>query len=155
MVEWDDITRRLLIELERNSRISYVELAKLVGLSPPSVSERLKKLENAGIIESHRTMLSLPSMGLPVLAFVDLELSPEKGDEARALAEELPEVVECYQVTGNKDFIMKVAAASIKHLGTVLERLSQLGRTYTSIVLDTPVTHKPVSRLIEVVERVN
>ncbi|WNG37343.1 Lrp/AsnC family transcriptional regulator [Archangium violaceum] len=138
---------RLLRELEHDGRASLAELGRRVGLSAPAVSERMRRLEEAGVITGYRVQIHLPSVGLPVLAFIRLTTTPSRRvEEVLEVLDAMPEVHECHRVTGNECFVLKVALPDMAHLETVIDRLRPYGQTVTSVVLSTPVPYRMVSR---------
>jgi Lrp/AsnC family leucine-responsive transcriptional regulator len=141
----DRIGWQLLSILQEEARISYAELGRRVGLSLPAVAERVRRMEEAGIIKGYRTEVALQKINLPVMAFIRISVSGKQYSDIIALARDLPEVVECHHLTGADSFIMKVVATSIPHLESLIGRLSSYGQTATSIVLSSPVTTRQFS----------
>lgn len=113
----DDIDRRILAALQENARISNVELAEIVGISPSPCWRRVRDLEQRGVIARYVTLLDPGSIGLPVSVFVQvsLERQVEAALEAfeRAVAD-WPEVMECYLMTGDADYLLRVVAADLE-----------------------------------------
>jgi len=141
----DDVNWRILGELQQNARVSYSELGRRVGLTAPAVAERIRRMEDTGIIEGYRTELNLERIGLPILALIRVATSEGACAQFGAVARDIPEVLECRRVTGGDSYVMKVAVTSVQHLETLLDRLTQYGQTVTSIVLSSPVTHRVVA----------
>ncbi|WP_017306793.1 Lrp/AsnC family transcriptional regulator [Spirulina subsalsa] len=140
---------QLLEALQKDARLSFSELGRRVGLSPPAVTERVRKLEESGIVAGYGADLNPGAVGLPILAFIQLTTSPEHYPQVTALMQELPEILECHHVTGNTSFVVRAIASSLAHLEQIIGKLSQYGQTSTSVVLSSPVTKKPIaSRLI-------
>lgn len=138
---------KLLRELQHDGRASLAELGRRVGLSAPAVSERMRRLEDAGVITGYRAQVNLGRLGLPVVALVRLTTSPSRRvEEVLEVLDAMPEVHECHRVTGNECFILKVALADMAHLEGVIDRLRPCGQTITSIVLSTPVPFRMVGR---------
>ncbi|MFB9887764.1 Lrp/AsnC family transcriptional regulator [Balneatrix alpica] len=135
----DAINRKILLALQENARISYAELAKRVHLSAPAVAERLRKLEEAGIIQGYGPRLNLDKLGFPILAWVQCKVFRAKEREFKALALATAEVVECHNVTGEQAFLIKLATRSMAELDAVLERFCDLSDTNTMMILSTPV----------------
>ena len=139
----DEINRRLLEELQREPRISAAELGRRINLSPPAVSERLARLERAGVIAGYRVELDPAALGYPVAAFV--RVRPAAGQLPRIAAlvrDEMPEVTACHRITGDDCFLLEVHVPSIDDLNGVLDRLLVHGQTTTSIVQSTPVPRR-------------
>lgn len=141
----DSVGWQILRELQADARLSYAELGRRVGLSSPAVMERVKKLEDAGIIRGYSVDLDLAQLGLPIMAYVRLANVGLHDKHILDLVQEMPEVVECHHVTGNDSFVIKVTAASIAHLERILMKFVSYNQTTTSIVLSSPI----IGRIIE------
>jgi len=130
----------LLKILQRNPRIALSEVARQVGMSSPAVKERIARLEEAGVIRGYRLDLEPTALGYPVTAFVRVRPTPGQLPRIAELAKQMPEVTECYRVTGEDCFIIKIHVGSIADdLDKVLDRFLVYGQTTTSIVQSTPV----------------
>ncbi|MEO7215454.1 Lrp/AsnC family transcriptional regulator [Mucilaginibacter sp.] len=125
---------KILHELETDARLPVSEISKRVGLSGPAVSERIKKMEDEGIITGYTTELDPDKVGLAVNAFITLKSSLTHAGVIKKI-EEIPDILECYSITGNHCIIMKVATYSTKRLETIIGQLQQFGETNTSIIL--------------------
>lgn len=148
----DETGWQLLQELQQNARLSYSELGQRVGLSAPAVADRMRKLEEVGIIAGYHTEVNLARIGLPVSAIIRLgSIAGQSCQRTAANVSEIPEVLECYRVTGSDSVVIKVAAASVDHLEKVIDQLSLYGLPATSIVLSKPSKRHVVTR--EMVER--
>ena len=143
---FDEIDKNILKQLQTDARISYAELGRRVGLTTPAVIERVRKLEDAGIITGYRAEIDPSKVGLPITAFVRMSISGVDYSHIIEVAQESKEVLECHRGTGGDSFIMKVAVASVEHLQEVIDRLTPYGITTTTIVLSSPVR----KRFIEV-----
>ena len=141
----DAIDWKILKEMQRDARISYAELGRRVGLTTPAVIERVRKLEDAGIITGYRAEIDAAKVGLPITAFIRMSITGVDYSRIIEVAENAPEVLECHRGTGGDSFIMKVAVSSVEHLQNLIDRLTPYGITTTSIVLSSPVK----SRVIE------
>src|SRR5262245_52360995 len=145
----DETGWRLLQELRRNARLSYAELGRRVGLSLPSVTERVRKMEEAGIITGYQAQVDLARLGMPVLAIVHLRsIGGQSCQQAVARVTEIPETLECYRVTGDDSIIVKVAATSLDHLARVIDQLSLSGVPTTSIVRSKPLKRQMIAQEI-------
>ena len=140
----DEVNRRLLRELHANPRISMSALARRVAMSSPAVTERVQRLERAGVITGYRIDVDPAALGLPVAAFV--RVRPTAGQLAKIaeLAASLDQVSECHRITGEDCFLLKVHAPSIADLETVLDQFLLYGQTVSSIVVSTPVPSRPL-----------
>ncbi len=141
----DSIDWKILKELQTDARVSYAELGRRVGLTTPAVIERVRKLEDAGIITGYRAEIDAAKVGLPITAFIRMSITGVDYSRIIEVAENAPEVLECHRGTGGDSFIMKVAVSSVEHLQNLIDRLTPYGITTTSIVLSSPVK----SRVIE------
>jgi Lrp/AsnC family leucine-responsive transcriptional regulator len=136
----DDKDRRILACIERDARSSYSEIAKKVGMSQSAVHDRVKKLEEAGVIKGYRAEIDLEKIGLPITAIVSLALSPASPENIPALIAEFELVESCYSIAGDNSYALVVRAPSTKDLESLVDALrSKLHvTTRTTIVLSTP-----------------
>ncbi len=140
----DAVNRRLLAELSAEPRLSMAALARKVGMSAPAVTERVQRLERDGIITGYRMIIDPAAIGLPVTSYVRIRPGPGQLPKLAALAADLPEVTECYRITGEDCFLIKLHAASMERLEETLDRLGMHGQTTTSIVVSTTVPSRPL-----------
>jgi len=146
---------QLLQALQENARLSYSELGQRVGLSSPAVAERIRRMEDAGIISGYHAEISLAKVGYPVTAIIRLTTAPgERCSRYTGFVENIPEVLTCYRVTGSDALIMKVVASSIEHLEELIDQLSAHGQLTTSIVLSTPVKRRIITQAAEMIAEV-
>jgi Lrp/AsnC family leucine-responsive transcriptional regulator len=138
----DEIGRNLLSALQEDARLSYAELGRRVGLSPAATAERLRRLEESGIITGYRVEIDREALGLPVLAIVRMSCDGAKYRPFLKAVETMERVIECHHVAGGDAFILKVVAASVEELGRVVERLLDFGVPTTSIVFSSPVARR-------------
>jgi Lrp/AsnC family leucine-responsive transcriptional regulator len=108
-------------------------------MSAPAVSERVQRLERAGVITGYRTDINPAALGLPVTAFVRIRPTAGQLSKIAALAEETPEISECHRISGEDCFLVKIHAAAIEDLEQTLDRFLNYGQTITSFVVSTPV----------------
>lgn len=135
---------KLLRELQNDARLTYSELARRVALSPPAATERLRRLEESGVIVGYRAVLNLDRVGFPLLAFVRLRYPSGNHTPLHKVLQETTEILECHHVTGEDCFILKVAASSMSHLELITGRLASLGAITTSVVYSTPLETRPI-----------
>ncbi|HNP73509.1 MAG TPA: Lrp/AsnC family transcriptional regulator [Kouleothrix sp.] len=135
----DSINRKLLRLLQANARSSFSELGRAVGLSAPAVAERVRRLEEAGVITGYHAAVNPAKVGLELLAFMRLSEVGERGERVADLVRELPEVIECHRVTGSDSYILKIAAASVAHLEALIDRFNPYGQITTALVLSSAV----------------
>lgn len=139
----DELGRDLLAALQADARLSFSALGRVVGLSPPAVAERVRRMEEAGLIAGYTVALDRGRLGLPITAFLRLTCPGGKYQAVRRLATDLPEVLECHHVTGEDCFLLKLAVASMADLERIIDRFRAHGRTVSSVVLSTAVEGKP------------
>jgi len=143
-MDLDSKDKHLLEELQENSRITNAELAKRIGLSPSSTLERVKKLEVSGFIDKYITLLNPRKAGYSCFTFVEVKLARHGEtpveDFISSIAH-IPEVLECHHITGEADFLLKVATKDIpSYEELILHQLSALANVQsmkTSVVLST------------------
>jgi Lrp/AsnC family leucine-responsive transcriptional regulator len=135
----DTVNRRLLRELDADPRITMSALARRIGMSAPAVSERIQRLEQAGVITGYRVEISPAALGLPVTAFVRIRPAAGQLPKIADLARETPEISECHRISGEDCFLIKIHAARIEDLEKTLDKFLLYGQTITSIVVSTPV----------------
>lgn len=138
----DAIDARLLALLQRDGRVTQLELARTVGLSQPAVAERIRKLEQAGIVTGYAARVDPAKLGKDVTAFIGVTIEHPKYFEEfarRMLA--LPEVLECHRVAGQDSYILKVRSENTKTLDRLLvetlRTIAGVTRTHTTIVLSS------------------
>jgi Lrp/AsnC family transcriptional regulator, leucine-responsive regulatory protein len=135
----DPTNLRLLRELHADPRITMSALARQVGMSSPAVTERVQRLQRSGVITGFRMDVDPAAIGLPVTAFARIRPAAGQLPKVAELAGELVEVSECYRITGEDCFLVKVHAPTIGDLEQVLDRFLLYGQTVTSIVVSNPV----------------
>jgi Lrp/AsnC family leucine-responsive transcriptional regulator len=140
----DPVNLRLLSELQENPRLSMSELGRRVGMSAPAVTERVQRLETAGVIVGYRMDVDPAALGMPVAALVRIRPGPGQLPKIAQVARETAQVVECHRITGEDCFLLKVHAPSIGELEEILDRFLLFGQTTTSIVVATPVPPRPL-----------
>jgi Lrp/AsnC family transcriptional regulator, leucine-responsive regulatory protein len=134
----DDIDLRLIAELQSDARARVAELGRRVGLSPPAVAERLRRLEDSGAV-TFRAEVNPRALGYTLSAIV--RVSPMSGHVHAIpdIARQTPEITECYRITGEDCYFMRLYLRSIDDLEPILDRFVAHGRTTTSIVHSAPV----------------
>lgn len=140
----DQLSWQLLRELQRDARLSYNELGRRVGLSAPAVAERVRKLEDAGVIGGYGAHIELAKVGLPLTAFVHLRCSLGRCLLKTARVDDFPEVREVHKLSGRHCTLLKLAAASMGHLEAVIDRLGRHGELETAVVLSSPLPRRDV-----------
>ncbi|HEX6339384.1 MAG TPA: Lrp/AsnC family transcriptional regulator [Jiangellaceae bacterium] len=135
---------RLLEALQQNGRASFTELARMVAMSPSAVTERVRRLEEAGVIAGYAAVVDTERVGLPILAFIRLRYPTSNYKPFHDLIGVTPEIIEAHHVTGEDCFMLKVAARSMRHLESVAGRVAGLGSVTTTIVYSSPLPRRPI-----------
>lgn len=138
----DDIDRRILMLLHSNARLPAKALAEHVGLSAPGATERLRRLEERGVIRAYTIEPDLRALGYTLQAIVHVRPLPGKVAFVQSLLEAIPELSECDKVTGDDCFIARLHLRSIEHLDFILEGISEHAGTSTRIVKSQPVPRR-------------
>ncbi len=141
--ELDPVNMRVLEELQGDPRLSMSELGRRVGMSSPAVTERVRRLEEAGVIQGYRLELNPVALGLPITAYIRIRPNPGQLPRIAELAQQIPEVVECHRVTGEDCFILKVHIPAIDQLDRLLDCFLLYGSTTTSLIQSSPVPLRP------------
>lgn len=136
----------ILEALQTRGRATFAELARVVSMSPSAVTERVRRLEEAGVIEGYSAVVDQERIGLPILAFVRLRYPNGNYKPFHDLLDATPEILEAHHVTGDDCFVLKVAARSMSHLEQVSGKIGALGSVTTSVVYSSPLRRRPVSR---------
>ncbi len=134
---------RILGALAEDARISVAELARSVGLSAPSVAERIKRLEEAGVIGGYSAQIDPKALGLPIAAWLRIRPIPGQLPRVADLLRRLPEIVECDRVTGEDCFIARAHLASVDDLEQLIDKIIPFATTNTSIIQSSPVRRRP------------
>lgn len=124
----------ILSEVQRDGRIALTELGRRVTLSASATTERLKRLEAAGVITGYRAEVNLEKAGFPVLAVVRLKYPGSRHQPLHRLLEERSKILECLSTIGDDCYTLKVAAGSMAHLEKLIDELAQFGSTTTNVV---------------------
>jgi len=135
----DEVNLRILSELAEDPRLTMRELGRRVGLSSPAVTERVKRLEEAGVIRDYVLDINPSALGLPIAAYIRVRPNSGQLPKVAELARNIREVVECHRVTGEDCFILKVYLPSLDQLDRVLDRFLVHGTTTTSLIQSSPV----------------
>ncbi|MCA1438797.1 Lrp/AsnC family transcriptional regulator [Ensifer sp. IC4062] len=138
----DDVDCHILEILAANARVSLKELAQEAGLSSPSAADRLRKLEERGVINGFTVSVNPARLGYPLQAVVRVRPMPGMLHIVEKLIQETPEIVECDKITGDDCFIAKMLVRDIEELDTILDRIAEKAQTNTSIVKSTPVKRR-------------
>jgi Lrp/AsnC family leucine-responsive transcriptional regulator len=137
---------RILEALQSQGRASFAELARAVSMSPSAVTERVRRLEEAGVIAGYTAVVDQERLGLPILAFARLRYPHGNYKPFHDLIEATPEVLEAHHVTGDDCFVLKVAARSMRHLEEITGKIAGLGSVTTSVVYSSPLPRRAIGR---------
>jgi Lrp/AsnC family leucine-responsive transcriptional regulator len=138
----DTYGRKLLDELQTSARLSLAELGRRVGLSPTAAAERLKQMEEVGIVHGYTVEIDREALGLEVMAFIRMSCGGQNYHRLLEYVQTLEEVRECHHLTGDDDFLLKVTTTSMADLEALIEALLPYGNPVTSLVLSSPVERR-------------
>ncbi|MEZ4905101.1 MAG: Lrp/AsnC family transcriptional regulator [Spirosomataceae bacterium] len=140
----DQIDRKVLDILQANAKITNAQLSKEIGLSTAPTLERVKKLEQYGLIQSYHAQLDREKVGLGVTTFIQVSLVGHKKDVTDSFARkvnDIPEIIECHHTTGSGDFLLKVISKDIasyqKLLLEGINEIEEVANTQTMVILST------------------
>ena len=144
----DAVDIRILDALVKDARISVADLARAVGLSPPSVAERIRRLEEAGVIEGYTLAINPKALGLPIAAWLRIRPIPGQLQKVAELLRALPQVVECDRITGEDCFIARAYVRSVEELELLIDQVIPYAMTNTSIIQSSPIKRRlpPIAR---------
>ncbi|MGB0451202.1 MAG: Lrp/AsnC family transcriptional regulator [Flavobacteriaceae bacterium] len=140
----DQLNRGILECLQKNARFSHAEIGRIVGISSPAVNERIKKMEDAGVIRGYRTEVSSFECGYQLRAIITVRAFMGKLKPFLDQVKGFDEVVNCYRITGNENIVMEVVLVDQKHLERFIDKLIVYGETKTQIILSKVVDHQPI-----------
>jgi Lrp/AsnC family leucine-responsive transcriptional regulator len=135
----DQVDIRLLEELQRDPRLTKTELGRRIGMSSPGVTERVRRMEESGVILGYRMDIHPSALGLSIAAYIRIRPNPGQLPKIAELARQIPEVVECHRITGEDCFILKVHIPAMDQLDRLLDSFQPYGLTTTSIIQSSPV----------------
>ena len=141
-IKLDSIDLKILRILQDKGRITNLQLSQEIGLSPAPTLERVKKMESSGVIESYHAQINETILGIGIKAFISISLERQKVDSIVTFKEKIqsiPEIIECYQITGNANYFLKVVVRDIPSFeGLISNKLSQIeeiGQMQTMMIL--------------------
>ncbi len=140
----DNTDLRILSILQEDGRISMKELGQRVNLTSPAVSERVKRLEENGVIEGYGAIVNPKKLQYYVEAYVTVSMKVTFHAKFKKLAQEEPSIIECHHVTGDECMIIRVICENTRDLEGLLDRIQTFGNTKTSIVLSSPLQRKSI-----------
>jgi len=143
----DRIGIKILSVLQENARMPLSRIGREVGLSAPAVAERMRKMEEAGVIQGYHARIAPEALGRTVSAFINLTTDPKHYQAVKSLAADLHQIISCHHISGDASFIIQVRVKDLPALEAIVERLSPFGQTQTAIVLSTSVDKTAVAPL--------
>ncbi|GGT91616.1 Lrp/AsnC family transcriptional regulator [Streptomyces mauvecolor] len=137
---------RILEALQQEGRATFAELARTVSMSASAVTERVRRLEEAGVIAGYTAVVDQERLGRPILAFVRLRYPNGHYKPFHDLVDATPEIMEAHHVTGDDCFVIKVGARSMSHLEEISGKIGALGSVTTSVVYSSPLPRRAIGR---------
>ncbi|KTB88997.1 AsnC family transcriptional regulator [Pseudomonas syringae ICMP 11293] len=141
----DRIDIKILSVVQDSGRISITELSKHAGLSIPATTDRLRKLEDGGVISGYCAQVDPAKLGFGISAVVGITTFKPSKSKLIATLNDIPEVVECLHVTGNDSYLIRVYAKSMADIESVIAKINNYGETRTSIVLSVPIERRKLA----------
>jgi Lrp/AsnC family leucine-responsive transcriptional regulator len=138
----DDIDARLLTALVANARVATTELARIVGLSPPSVAERVKRLDEAGVITGYAAQIDPIALGLPLALWLRIRPVPGKLAQVAEIIRAIPEITTCDRVTGEDCFVARAYVPSVSVMEKLIDQIIPYAMTNTSVIQSSPVERR-------------
>jgi Lrp/AsnC family transcriptional regulator, leucine-responsive regulatory protein len=144
----EDLDREIVRLLAADGRMSYTDLGRATGLSTSAVHQRVRRLEERGVIRGYAAVVDPSAVGLPMTAFVAITpLDPSQPDDAPQKLSDLPQIEACHSVAGQESYILKVRVPSPVDLETLLAEIRAVANvsTHTTVVLSTPYESRPLA----------
>ena len=148
MIHLDDKAWKLIAALQADGRQPIKALALAAGLSLPATTERLKRLEEAGVIEGVHAEVAPQAVGYGVRAIVGINVPQPSKQKLIDRLKQMPEVLECHHVSGADSYVMTVVATNLQHLESLIASINLFGETRTSVVFSTPIPRRGVQRVL-------
>ena len=142
----DDLSLKILQHLQKNARTTFAEIGREVGLTSPAVAERVKKMEDVGIIENYKTMVSHTQLGFQLKAMITVRAFVGKLKPFLEVVKTFDEVLNCYRITGNENIIMEVVLRDQFHLEKFIDKLITYGETRTHIILSDVISNASITK---------
>ena len=136
----------ILEELQNDARLSLSEVARRVGLTHPTVAERVRRMETMGVLTGYHAHVNLELLGYPIIAYIRLASPPDRVFEVVDYVQSEPAILECHQVTGEDSYFLKAVTTSARLLEEILIKLAAYGKTSSSIVLSSSLTRRTIKR---------
>ena len=142
----DALNWKILKCLQENARQSNAEIGRVVGISSPAVSERIKKMEDVGVINGYKTIVSSYEVGYQLKAIITIRAFMGKLKPFLTKVKSFDEVLNCYRITGNENIVLEVMLKNQKHLEQFIDQLISYGETKTQIVLSNVIENAPITK---------
>lgn len=140
-----DVTDHKIIDiLQKDGRISMKDLGKIVGLTSPAVSERVKRLEESGVIQGYKAIVNPDKLGRVIKSFINIALPSKNYQDFIEYAQKDNRIVECHHITGEDCLLLKVIVKDMYDLEQVIDKIKQVGKTKTSVILSTIIESKSI-----------
>lgn len=146
-IKIDEINWKILNQLQHNARESFANIGRSIGLTAPAVAERVKKMEDAGVIMGYKAEVSHSLTGHQLKAIITLRAFMGKLKPFLVMVNSLEEVINCYRITGNENIVMEVVLKDQFHLEKFIDQLIQYGETRTNIVLSQIISNAPMHKI--------
>lgn len=140
----DNIDLEIIKILQDKGRISVKKISEKINLSPPAVAERIRKLEETGVILGYRAVLDPKKFGMDIRAIITVTLIAEKRKDFLEFVKQNKSILECHHVTGDFSMIIKVILRTMSELKTLVGEIQQFGDTQTLVILSSPVEYKGI-----------
>ncbi|MEU7853885.1 Lrp/AsnC family transcriptional regulator [Nonomuraea sp. NPDC049141] len=140
----DALDLRILAELQVDARLSFAELGRRVALSAPAVAERVQRLEETGVITGYHAEVDPRALGFPVTVMVRIRPAIRELHRISKIAQEVPQIVECYRMTGDDCFYFTMHLRAVDELEPILDLFTPYGQTTTSLIHTAPVPRRPL-----------
>lgn len=147
-IKIDALNWKILKFLQENARETFADIGRKVGLTPPAVAERIKKMEDLGIIVGYKTEVSHAKTGHQLKAIITLRAFMGKLKPFLEIVKSYKEVINCYRITGNENIVMEVVLNDQFHLEQFIDKLIQYGETRTHIILSNVVSNAPIGKKV-------
>ncbi|ABS22232.1 MULTISPECIES: Lrp/AsnC family transcriptional regulator [Bacillus cereus group] len=140
----DEIDKKIILLLQEDARMTITDMTEHLNLSRPSITERLKRLHDAGIIEKYTARISPEAVGKSIQAFLRIESLKIPCKHFEKIIYEEHQILECHRVTGESCYYLKVAVRSMKELEKLIDIVIPFGTVKTSMILSSPIPYRPI-----------
>jgi Lrp/AsnC family transcriptional regulator, leucine-responsive regulatory protein len=141
-VDLDEVDCTIIASLDANARLSLADLARIAGMSPQSTGDRIRRLEDIGVIAGFTVRLDPTSLGLPIGAYIRIRPAIGQLDRVAQLLPTIPEIVECDRITGEDCYIARVYVPTVQDLERIIDRIIPYAQTNTSVIQSSPIARR-------------